>query len=93
MRTVVALSQWSLDCSSRIFTEHLHQQAEPSAVLENARSFGLCCPAQVGRIGCSHGNRVILKPAAVHQLLDPLDIKLSIGTSCHNRWLNSASPS
>ena len=48
-------------------------------MLKNAGGFGRCRPAQIRRSGLSHGVWIVLKPAAVHQLFDPLDIKPAIG--------------
>ena len=62
-----------------MFTATQNLAAKPSAVLEDARGFGRCRPAQIRRIGLSHGVWIVLKPAAVHQLFDPLDIQSAIG--------------
>jgi hypothetical protein len=62
-----------------MFTAARNPPAKPSAVLENAGGFGRCRPAQIRRIGLSHGVWIVLKPAAVHQLFNPLDIKPPIG--------------
>ena len=58
-----------------MFTAARNPPAKPSAVLENAGGFGRCRPAQIRRIGLSHGVWIVLKPAAVHQLFNPLDIQ------------------
>ena len=36
-------------------------------------------PAQIRRIGLSHGLCIVLKPASEHQLFNPLDIQPVIG--------------